>query len=109
MIRTRDIALFLLIVISRISFVASFARQATLNFRQKVLCVARDDETPIVVVREERASSDGTVKLLVRLQDGLEVETVVIPPASKSIASNARACSTVCVSSQVRLPLFTIK
>ncbi|KAJ9462232.1 putative dual-specificity RNA methyltransferase RlmN 2 [Diplonema papillatum] len=44
-------------------------------------------------VVERRESVDGTVKMLVRLQDGLEVETVVIPMAP--------GYSTVCVSSQV--------
>lgn len=44
-------------------------------------------------VAERRESVDGTVKMLIRLQDGLEVETVVIPMSA--------AYSTVCVSSQV--------
>eukprot|EP01062_Namystynia_karyoxenos_P065333 TRINITY_DN5885_c0_g1_i1.p1 TRINITY_DN5885_c0_g1~~TRINITY_DN5885_c0_g1_i1.p1 ORF type:complete len:485 (+),score=148.02 TRINITY_DN5885_c0_g1_i1:105-1457(+) len=44
-------------------------------------------------VVEQRESVDGTVKMLIRLQDGLEVETVVIPMTP--------GYSTVCVSSQV--------
>ena len=42
---------------------------------------------------ERRESKDGTVKMLIRLQDGMEVETVVIPMSP--------GYSTVCVSSQV--------
>ncbi|CAM9287914.1 unnamed protein product [Ectocarpus sp. 4 AP-2014] len=45
-------------------------------------------------VAQESVSSCGTRKLLVRLEDGLEVETVVIPDLSGSR-------STVCVSSQI--------
>jgi 23S rRNA (adenine2503-C2)-methyltransferase len=46
---------------------------------------------------------DGTLKLLLVLSDGLEVESVVIPPlpAGGKRAPSARARSTVCVSSQV--------
>eukprot|EP01061_Rhynchopus_euleeides_P004690 TRINITY_DN13938_c0_g1_i2.p1 TRINITY_DN13938_c0_g1~~TRINITY_DN13938_c0_g1_i2.p1 ORF type:complete len:424 (+),score=178.58 TRINITY_DN13938_c0_g1_i2:91-1362(+) len=44
-------------------------------------------------VIERRESVDGTVKMVVRLQDGMEVETVVIPMSP--------GYSTVCLSSQV--------
>jgi len=44
-------------------------------------------------VAEKRESVDGTIKMVVRLQDGLEVETVVIPMSP--------GYWTVCVSSQV--------
>jgi len=46
-------------------------------------------------------AADGTRKLLLRLRDGLEVETVVIPPLPTSGAASARARTTVCISSQV--------
>jgi 23S rRNA (adenine2503-C2)-methyltransferase len=41
-------------------------------------------------------SSDGTTKLLLKMQDGLEVETVIIPMHEKS-----KSTSTICISSQV--------
>ena len=41
-------------------------------------------------------SSDGTRKLLLKLQDGLEVETVIIPMYEKN-----KSASTICISSQV--------
>eukprot|EP01060_Flectonema_neradi_P040808 TRINITY_DN942_c1_g1_i1.p1 TRINITY_DN942_c1_g1~~TRINITY_DN942_c1_g1_i1.p1 ORF type:complete len:431 (+),score=87.00 TRINITY_DN942_c1_g1_i1:58-1293(+) len=44
-------------------------------------------------VVERRESKDGTIKMVVRLQDGLEVETVVIPMSP--------GYSTICLSSQV--------
>ena len=44
-------------------------------------------------VIERRESTDGTVKMVIRLQDGMEVETVVIPMSP--------GYSTVCLSSQV--------
>ena len=48
-------------------------------------------------------TSDGTRKLLLRLHDGHEVETVLIPPIANAAnpSANARARSTLCVSSQV--------
>eukprot|EP01064_Diplonema_japonicum_P029642 TRINITY_DN4854_c0_g2_i1.p1 TRINITY_DN4854_c0_g2~~TRINITY_DN4854_c0_g2_i1.p1 ORF type:complete len:421 (+),score=116.33 TRINITY_DN4854_c0_g2_i1:72-1334(+) len=42
---------------------------------------------------ERRESKDGTVKLIIQLQDGMEVETVIIPMSP--------GYSTVCLSSQV--------
>jgi len=63
--------------------------------------LARDFEAlPIEAARS--VSRDGTVKLLVRLQDGLQVETVVIPFAGRRTGHNAVAArTTLCVSSQV--------
>ena len=53
----------------------------------------------------QSVAADGTRKLLIGLHDGLEVESVIIPPLSRSeesaVASNARAHSTLCISSQV--------
>ncbi|CAM9371582.1 unnamed protein product [Ectocarpus fasciculatus] len=64
---------------------------------EKTAAVLKDKDTvgrlPWQVVRES-VSSCGTRKLLVQLEDGLEVETVVIPDLSGSR-------STVCVSSQI--------
>ena len=63
-------------------------------------------QTPHWTVAETTRSPCGTVKLLVRLHDGLMVESVVIPSTdrtnnSKASASTAASRSTVCVSSQV--------
>lgn len=52
----------------------------------------------------ETTAADGTRKLLLRLADGLEVETVLIPPlppTGRQVASNARTRTTLCISSQV--------
>ena len=52
----------------------------------------------------ETTASDGTRKLLLRLADGLEVEAVLIPPlpsTGRKSAANARARTTLCISSQV--------
>ena len=54
----------------------------------------------VAAIEESVSAPDGTLKLLVRLADGADVEAVVIPP-SGGPAKNARAKSTVCVSSQV--------
>ena len=57
----------------------------------------------IATVSLETVAADGTRKLLLRLSDGLEVETVLIPPlpSERQVASNARARTTLCISSQV--------
>ena len=66
-----------------------------------------DDFPPldaIATLALETTATDGTRKLLLRLSDGLEVETVLIPPlppTGRKVASNARARTTLCISSQV--------
>lgn len=57
-------------------------------------CFGGSIETNIASLVEVSTSNDGTTKLLVRLQDGFEVETVIIP-------WDDRKRSTLCVSSQV--------
>jgi len=57
-------------------------------------------------VEEDRSclASDGTLKLVLSLSDGSEVESVLIPPLPEGQgrrAASARAKSTLCVSSQV--------
>ena len=62
-----------------------------------------------LTVAARHGSECGTVKLLCRLGDGLEVETVAIPPPPERRAgspperraANARAATTLCLSSQV--------
>jgi hypothetical protein len=48
-------------------------------------------------------SADGTLKLLIRLADGLAIETVLIPPLEpdRAQARSSRAKTSLCVSSQV--------
>lgn len=63
-------------------------------------------QVPHWTVAETTRSPCGTVKLLIRLRDGLLVESVVIPSAEKTVngkasASTVASRSTVCVSSQV--------
>ncbi|KOO34873.1 hypothetical protein Ctob_010083 [Chrysochromulina tobinii] len=57
----------------------------------------------VATVSLETCAADGTKKLLLKLADGLEVETVLIPPlpSERRVASNARARTTLCISSQV--------
>ena len=51
------------------------------------------------VLRTQESAYDGTIKLLVKLQDGLEVETVIIPHFKSYEDDPSRI--TLCVSSQV--------
>ena len=58
----------------------------------------------VATVALETEARDGTRKLLLRLSDGLEVETVILPPlpaTGRATAANARARTTLCISSQV--------
>ena len=59
----------------------------------------------IATVTHETRAADGTRKLLLRLADGFDVETVLIPPLPRAgggrAAANARAKTTLCISSQV--------
>ncbi|HTO94620.1 MAG TPA: 23S rRNA (adenine(2503)-C(2))-methyltransferase RlmN [Bacteroidota bacterium] len=70
------------------------------NFR------ARLDEVAAIgapeAVGEKRSSADGTVKLLFALEDGLRVESVLIPPASAFRGeAGEQNRLTLCVSTQV--------
>lgn len=57
---------------------------------------------PIAGVSHETVSRDGTTKLLIDLEDGLQVEAVVIPNNGKpTAAGEVEARTTLCVSSQV--------
>jgi 23S rRNA (adenine2503-C2)-methyltransferase len=64
----------------------------------------------VTAVTERRSARDGTVKYLFRLADGLQVESVLIPPASSFTGPEASAEEeqrrlTVCISTQVGCPL----
>ena len=58
--------------------------------------LAQEFRMPRVSVAERQESADGSVKFALRLEDGLQVESVLIP---------SRERSTVCVSSQAGCPL----
>lgn len=66
-----------------------------------------EQHTPLAQIAAlscETVAADGTRKLLLRLADGLEVETVLIPPlppTGRATATNSRARTTLCISSQV--------
>ena len=57
----------------------------------------------VAQLTHEAVAMDGTRKLLLKLSDGLEVEAVLIPPLPEAMgrAANARAHTTLCISSQV--------
>ncbi|MFZ1731846.1 MAG: 23S rRNA (adenine(2503)-C(2))-methyltransferase RlmN [Bacteroidota bacterium] len=55
------------------------------------------------VISQEQRSSDGTRKFLLRLSDGREIETVLIPSESEDEGQPKRL--TICVSTQVGCPL----
>lgn len=55
------------------------------------------------VAAKEQSALDGTVKFLFKLEDGLMIESVLIPPEKNSPAAEKRL--TLCVSTQVGCPL----
>jgi 23S rRNA (adenine2503-C2)-methyltransferase len=55
------------------------------------------------VIAQEQRSADGTRKFLLRLADGREIETVLIPSESDDITEPKRL--TICASTQVGCPL----
>lgn len=64
----------------------------------------------VVLEAHRRSERDGTVKLLFALQDGLRIESVLIPPASAlrdgdTVVEEEQKRLTLCVSTQVGCPL----
>ncbi|MEX0736341.1 MAG: 23S rRNA (adenine(2503)-C(2))-methyltransferase RlmN, partial [Bacteroidota bacterium] len=57
----------------------------------------------IALVTKRTSERDGTMKFLFRLHDGLQIETVLIPPEKNSPGAEKRL--TLCVSTQVGCPL----
>jgi 23S rRNA (adenine2503-C2)-methyltransferase len=55
------------------------------------------------LVTEQRSASDGTMKFLFALSDGMKIESVLIPPRKESIDAERRL--TLCISTQVGCPL----
>jgi 23S rRNA (adenine2503-C2)-methyltransferase len=70
------------------------------SFRQVLKDVASIDNLTLVT---SKRSTDGTVKFLFKLSDGLAIESVLIVPDKKS--PNADTRLTLCVSTQVGCPL----
>lgn len=82
---------------------ASFEEMTDISreFRGVLSQVATVDNLELVAKRT--SSLDGTTKFLFRLQDGLQIETVLIPPEKDSPGAEKRL--TLCVSTQVGCPL----
>jgi 23S rRNA (adenine2503-C2)-methyltransferase len=57
----------------------------------------------LTLVTKRTSERDGTMKFLFRLHDGLQIETVLIPPEKNSPGAEKRL--TLCVSTQVGCPL----
>ena len=55
------------------------------------------------LVTKQNSASDGTVKFLFALADGLRIESVLIPPRKESVDAGKRL--TLCISTQVGCPL----
>jgi 23S rRNA (adenine2503-C2)-methyltransferase len=82
--------------------VASFDEMSNLSHEVRSVLVERAHLDALTVAAERR-SGDGTLKVLFRLQDGLEIESVLIPPEGQSSGAEKRL--TLCVSTQVGCPL----
>jgi 23S rRNA (adenine2503-C2)-methyltransferase len=57
----------------------------------------------LAVADQHQSTSDGTIKFLFQLADGLKIESVLIPPRRSSVDAETRL--TLCVSTQVGCPL----
>ena len=55
------------------------------------------------LVAKQSSAADGTVKFLFALEDGLKIESVLIPPRKESVDAKKRL--TLCISTQVGCPL----
>lgn len=78
------------------------------SFREKLEAVASING--VTIVRQQRSALDGTTKFLVELGDGLNVESVLIPPRRSFSDATARLEEeqrrlTLCISSQAGCPL----
>jgi 23S rRNA (adenine2503-C2)-methyltransferase len=57
----------------------------------------------LAVADRQSSASDGTVKFLFALSDGMKIESVLIPPRKESVDAEKRL--TLCISTQVGCPL----
>jgi 23S rRNA (adenine2503-C2)-methyltransferase len=78
------------------------------SFREKLEAVASING--VTIVRQQRSALDGTTKFLIELGDGLNVESVLIPPRRSFSDAAARLEEeqrrlTLCISSQAGCPL----
>jgi len=57
----------------------------------------------LAIVDRQQSASDGTIKFLFALSDGMKIESVLIPPRKESVDAEKRL--TLCISTQVGCPL----
>ena len=57
----------------------------------------------LAVADRQQSASDGTIKFLFALSDGMKIESVLIPPRKESVDAEKRL--TLCISTQVGCPL----
>ncbi|MGA7161003.1 MAG: 23S rRNA (adenine(2503)-C(2))-methyltransferase RlmN [Bacteroidota bacterium] len=57
----------------------------------------------LAIADQQRSASDGTIKFLFALADGMKIESVLIPPRKESVDAEKRL--TLCISTQVGCPL----
>jgi 23S rRNA (adenine2503-C2)-methyltransferase len=81
---------------------SSFAEMSNLSREIRSVLEERASVGTLTVAAERR-STDGTLKILFRLPDGLQIESVLIPPDPDSPGAEKRL--TLCVSTQVGCPL----
>ena len=83
--------------------VSSFDAMTTFSqsFREQLNEAASVDQ--LAVAERQRSASDGTIKFLFALSDGMKIESVLIPPRKESIDAEKRL--TLCISTQVGCPL----
>ncbi|HLP16867.1 MAG TPA: 23S rRNA (adenine(2503)-C(2))-methyltransferase RlmN [Bacteroidota bacterium] len=72
-----------------------------LAFREK--CAEAGEIIFPVLATEQRSAVDGTRKFLFRLEDGLSIESVSIPPREDAVDAEKR--QTLCISTQIGCPL----
>jgi len=80
----------------------SFSEMTSLSRESRALLAERA-QLEVLERVIERLSADGTTKVLFRLPDGLQIESVLIPPDAASPGAERRL--TVCISTQVGCPL----
>ncbi len=83
----------------------SFSEMTSLagNFRERLETIARLDR--VQIAREQKSANDGTRKFLITLPDGVQIESVLIPPRRSFAGEEAEGEEeqrrlTLCISSQ---------
>ena len=83
--------------------VSSFDAMTTLSQRLREQLTREAAIDRLAVADEQRSGSDGTIKFLFGLSDGMKIESVLIPPRKESVDAEKRL--TLCISTQVGCPL----